>query len=195
MRHRSKLMIITLILLFLAPIAARAALMAFEERAGSWRSADWSSTGSLPSAAAHPEARVLVMSARTGRCRSLHAVGAHARRRAGSEYIDRGKPGASDVIRPHGRGDAVAVGAAGCQVAAGGERSDLNLRAERKHAGACAAGADLGKQGFQAFHPTQVVSVRDRSSPFSGRFLPAGGFSSPKPRGRGRGRRLAGTGR
>ena len=67
-------MIFTLILLFLAPIAARAALMAFEERAGSWRSADWSSTGSLPSAAAHPEARILVMSARTGRWKGIFAV-------------------------------------------------------------------------------------------------------------------------
>ena len=67
-------MIFAFLLLFLAPLAARAALTAFEERAGSWRDADWSSTGTLPAAASHPQARILVMSARTGRWKGVFSV-------------------------------------------------------------------------------------------------------------------------
>lgn len=65
-----------------------------------------------------------------------------------------------------------------------GVRLEQGRGAERQHVGACATGAHLGKQGFQPLHPTQVVSVRDRSSPFSGRSSPTGGISSPKARGR-----------
>src|SRR5207237_6004280 len=50
------------------------ALQAFEGRAQSWHDADWSSIGSLPPAASHPEARVLVMSARTGRWKGIFAT-------------------------------------------------------------------------------------------------------------------------
>jgi hypothetical protein len=60
----------TLILLFFAalllPLAARATLFAFEDRPMSWRDADWSSVRALPAAAEHPDARVLVLSGRTG---------------------------------------------------------------------------------------------------------------------------------
>jgi hypothetical protein len=51
---------------FLAPIAARAALFAFEDRPLHWRDADWSSVRALPPAVEHPEARILVLSGRTG---------------------------------------------------------------------------------------------------------------------------------
>jgi hypothetical protein len=67
-------MLLTFVVLFLLPIAARAALTAFEDRARSWRDADWSSIGSLPPAAGHPEARILVMSARTGRWKGIFAT-------------------------------------------------------------------------------------------------------------------------
>src|SRR5215218_6429006 len=71
---RRKLMLLIFLAVFLLPIAARAALFAFEDRPRSWRDADWSSIGSLPPAAAHPEARVLVLSGRTGGWKGVVAV-------------------------------------------------------------------------------------------------------------------------
>ena len=67
---------ITLLILFvfILPLAARAALFAFEDRPRGWRNADWSSTGMLPPAAEHPQARVLVFSGRTGGLKGLVAV-------------------------------------------------------------------------------------------------------------------------
>jgi hypothetical protein len=65
---------LALLALFLLPVAARAALLAFEDRPRSWRDADWSSIGSLPSAAAHPEARILVLSGQTGGWKGAVAV-------------------------------------------------------------------------------------------------------------------------
>jgi len=65
-RSRRKLMVFTLLALFLLPVAARAALFAYENGPRSWRDADWSSTGTLPAAGAHPAARVLVMTGQTG---------------------------------------------------------------------------------------------------------------------------------
>ena len=49
---RRKTVLLLLLALFLIPVAARAALFTFEDRPGSWRDADWSSTGSLPAASA-----------------------------------------------------------------------------------------------------------------------------------------------
>jgi uncharacterized protein DUF3750 len=60
--------------LFLLPVAARAALVAYEGGPRTWRDADWSSTGSLPAAASEPEARVLVFSGRTGGWKGAVAV-------------------------------------------------------------------------------------------------------------------------
>jgi hypothetical protein len=74
MRLRVKATVLTFLALFLIPIAARAALIAFEDRALSWHQADWSSIGSLPPAGSHAEARVLVMSARTGRWKGIFAT-------------------------------------------------------------------------------------------------------------------------
>jgi hypothetical protein len=71
---RRKFMLLAFLVLFLLPIAARAALFAFEDRPRSWRDADWSSTGSLPPATSHPEARVLVMSGRSGGLKGVVAV-------------------------------------------------------------------------------------------------------------------------
>src|SRR5687767_13439672 len=65
-RPRRKTLVLTILALFLLPIAARAALYAYEGGPRSWRDADWSSIGSLPPAASHPEARVLFLSGRTG---------------------------------------------------------------------------------------------------------------------------------
>lgn len=73
-RAHVRFLLVLLLLLFILPLGARAALFAFEERPGSWRTADWSSVGMLPAAAAHPEARVLVLSGRTGGWKGLVSV-------------------------------------------------------------------------------------------------------------------------
>lgn len=67
-------MILSILILFLLPIAARAALFAFEDGPRSWRDADWSSTGTLPTARSAPEARVLFYSSRTGGWKGVVAV-------------------------------------------------------------------------------------------------------------------------
>lgn len=69
-----KLLFLVVISLFILPLAARAALYAFEERPASWRHADWSSIGMLPKAREHPEARILVLSGRAGGLKGLVAV-------------------------------------------------------------------------------------------------------------------------
>lgn len=73
-RARRKSLVLLLIALFLLPVAARAALFAFEERPRSWRDADWSSTGSLPAASSYPDARVVIFSGRTGGWKGVVAV-------------------------------------------------------------------------------------------------------------------------
>ena len=73
-RFRWKTIVLSLLALFLLPIAARAALYAYEGGSGSWRTADWSSTGSLPAAQAEPDARVLIMSGRTGGWKGVFSV-------------------------------------------------------------------------------------------------------------------------
>jgi len=73
-RLRRKTIVLTILALFLLPLAARAALLAYEGGPRSWREADWSSTKSLPAPAAFPEARVLVMSGRTGGWKGVFAV-------------------------------------------------------------------------------------------------------------------------
>ena len=65
---------LSILALFLLPIAARAALYAYEGGPSSWRNADWSSTKSLPDPSAEPEARVMIMSGRTGGWKGVFAV-------------------------------------------------------------------------------------------------------------------------
>jgi hypothetical protein len=75
-RQRSfrKLVVLVFLALFLLPLAARAALFSFEDRPRSWRDADWSSVGGLPPPSQHPEARVLILSGRTGGWKGVLAV-------------------------------------------------------------------------------------------------------------------------
>jgi len=73
-RASRKIMVLAILALFLLPIAARAAIFVFEDRPHSWRDVDWSSIGSLPAAERHPEARVLVLSGRTGGWKGIVAV-------------------------------------------------------------------------------------------------------------------------
>lgn len=55
------------------PIAIGAGLSLSRGWAESWRTADWSSSHLLPEAASVPEARVLILAARTGRWKSIFA--------------------------------------------------------------------------------------------------------------------------
>jgi hypothetical protein len=73
-RPRRKLIMFVFLALFLLPVAARAALYAYEGGPHSWRDADWSSTGNLPAAASEPEARVLVLNGRTGGWKGVVAL-------------------------------------------------------------------------------------------------------------------------
>lgn len=66
--------VLLLIATFFLPIGARAAFFYFDDAPRGWSQASWSSIGSLPPAAQHPEARVLVLSARTGGWRGVVAV-------------------------------------------------------------------------------------------------------------------------
>jgi hypothetical protein len=74
LRRRPSLMLILFLVLFVLPVLARAALYAFYGGPLSWRDADWSSIGSLPSAAQHPEARFIVYSGRTGGWKGVVSV-------------------------------------------------------------------------------------------------------------------------
>jgi hypothetical protein len=67
-------MILTVVALFLLPVAARAALFALGDAPRSYRDADWSSTGTLPPAAQEKEARVLVMTGTAGAWKGVFAV-------------------------------------------------------------------------------------------------------------------------
>jgi hypothetical protein len=73
-RKAPKPLVLFLIALFLLPVAARATVFALSEHPRSFRDADWSSIGSLPPAADYPQARVLVLSGRTGGWKGVVAV-------------------------------------------------------------------------------------------------------------------------
>lgn len=73
-KRRLTVTVLAVLALFLLPIAVRAALFAAGDGPRSWRDADWSSIGSLPAASAHPPARLLVLSGRTGGWKGVVAV-------------------------------------------------------------------------------------------------------------------------
>ena len=75
-RRRTRRPLILLFLgIFLLPIAARATAFAFDHtRPRSYAEADWSSIHRLPAAAEFPDARVLVMSGRTGGWKGVFSV-------------------------------------------------------------------------------------------------------------------------
>jgi len=73
MRSFARKFRLVLLIVFLAPVAAKAVLWSFEEPRR-WQTARWSSAGILPEAASDREARVTVFAARTGGWRSIFAV-------------------------------------------------------------------------------------------------------------------------
>src|ERR1700756_1327426 len=74
MRRRFKKIVLTILAVFLIPLAVHGVLYAASDHALSFERADWSSTGMLPPASAEPEARLLIFTGRTGRWRGIFAV-------------------------------------------------------------------------------------------------------------------------
>ena len=74
MRLSPRKMLTGILALFLLPLAAHAAFYASKDRPASFRQADWSSVGMLPPATADRDARLLVMTGRTGRWKGIFAV-------------------------------------------------------------------------------------------------------------------------
>jgi hypothetical protein len=74
MRSPARKVIVTLLALFVFPLAVHAALYAGKDRPASFRDANWSSTGMLPPPEAEHEARLLVFTGRTGRWKGIFAV-------------------------------------------------------------------------------------------------------------------------
>jgi hypothetical protein len=69
-----KKIVLVVLLCFVAPALASLAVRAASSQPGSWRAADWSSSGTLPSASQSSEAAVYVMAARTGGLKGALAV-------------------------------------------------------------------------------------------------------------------------
>ncbi len=71
-----KHLLLFILLVFVAPALATAGWWMLQDRPGTWRSADWSSSGLLPKAKADRKAAVYVLAARTGGLKgafSLHS--------------------------------------------------------------------------------------------------------------------------
>jgi hypothetical protein len=66
--------LIILLFLLVAPITLSATRYLFGDRAGHWQTADRSSSGLLPEAAAHPDALVRIYAARTVRWRGGEGI-------------------------------------------------------------------------------------------------------------------------
>ncbi len=73
MRSLGRKIRLSLLLIFLAPVAGKAVLWSFEEPRN-WQTARWSSAGILPEAASDPDARIVVFAARTAGWRGIFAV-------------------------------------------------------------------------------------------------------------------------
>jgi hypothetical protein len=74
MRRRIKKSVLTILAVFLIPLAIHGLLYSAQSRGESYDRADWSSTGMLGPASADPEARLLIFTGRTGRWRGIFAV-------------------------------------------------------------------------------------------------------------------------
>ncbi|MYZ49980.1 DUF3750 domain-containing protein [Propylenella binzhouense] len=74
MRSTIRWSAVLVILLFIAPVLAHGAVWIAADRPSSWRDADWSSAGILPSPRAEPEASIRILAARTGGLKGAVAV-------------------------------------------------------------------------------------------------------------------------
>lgn len=73
-RGRTTTAMLAILLLFITPILARAALYAVSNDARSWRDADWSSTGLLPAARDFAPARVIIFTGTAGAWKGIFSV-------------------------------------------------------------------------------------------------------------------------
>jgi hypothetical protein len=73
-RRLRKIIVLTLLAVFLIPVVVRASAYAFYRGTTSWRKADWSSSGLLPRADSYAPARVLIMSGRAGGIKGVLAI-------------------------------------------------------------------------------------------------------------------------
>jgi hypothetical protein len=73
-RRLRKIIVLTLLAVFLLPVVVRASAYAFYRGTTNWRKADWSSSGLLPRADSYAPARVLVMSGRAGGLKGVLAI-------------------------------------------------------------------------------------------------------------------------
>ncbi len=73
-RRPIKQTVLTILAIFLFPLAVHGALYSVQNRPQSYDHADWSSTGMLPAASAEREARLLIFTGRTGRWKGIFAV-------------------------------------------------------------------------------------------------------------------------
>lgn len=74
MRRPVRNVLVGILAVFLLPLAIHAALYAGKDRPASFRDANWSSVGMLPTANAERDARLLVFTGRTGRWKGIFAV-------------------------------------------------------------------------------------------------------------------------
>jgi uncharacterized protein DUF3750 len=74
MRRPIRTSVLTILALFLFPLAVHGALYSLQGRPQSYARADWSSVGMLPDPATEHEARLLIFTGRTGRWRGIFAV-------------------------------------------------------------------------------------------------------------------------
>jgi uncharacterized protein DUF3750 len=72
--RRRNIVMLSILILFLGPILARAALYAIGDEPRSWRDADWSSTGLLPKPSANAQARVIIFTGTAGAWKGIFAV-------------------------------------------------------------------------------------------------------------------------
>ena len=96
-----KKIILVVLLCFVAPALASLGVRAAGSQPGSWRTADWSSSGLLPEAAANREAAVYVMAARTGGLKGALAVHSWivTKERDAARYVRYDKVGWGSPIR------------------------------------------------------------------------------------------------
>ena len=102
--------LLVILLVFVLPLAAHLVVWSLNDRPSSWSSADWGPSGVLPPARATPEAKVHVMSARTGGLKG--AVAVHSwivTKKAGAARYERydvvgwGTPVRTNAYPPDGR--------------------------------------------------------------------------------------------
>lgn len=75
MIRAARMLLLAFLLFFALPLGAHALVQWHEKDwSANWRTADWSSTGTLPAADAHPDALVRIYAARVGRWRGIFAV-------------------------------------------------------------------------------------------------------------------------